>query len=80
MSKNQHVRQAVIGYNIALKFGIMISLSVLCSLFAGIFIDKQLGTTPWFMLALMLAGIVFSTYAVYRVASRMNEPDNNKGG
>lgn len=78
MSKKRQVQQAVVGYNLALKFGTMIIVSILCSLFAGIFLDKQLGTAPWLMLGLMLIGIVFSTYAIYRVASRMNESETDK--
>ncbi|MFQ5577786.1 MAG: AtpZ/AtpI family protein [Anaerolineae bacterium] len=71
MGKN--FRQFAIGYNLALKFGIMVSCPVLGSLFAGIFLDKKLGTTPWIMLALMVVGLGFSVYAVYRVATRTQD-------
>jgi F0F1-type ATP synthase assembly protein I len=78
LEKSKHVRAALIGYNLVLKFGVMITLPIFCSLFAGIFLDKKLGTTPWLMLLLMLIGIAFSTYAIYRVASRISEPDHTK--
>ncbi len=71
-------RQFAVGYNLALKFGIMISCPILGALFIGIFVDKKLGTTPWVMLLMMAAGIAFSTYAVYRVAQRMQTPDQDK--
>ena len=71
-------RQFATGYNLALKFGIMVSCPILGALFLGIFADKKLGTTPWVMLVMMAAGIAFSTYAVYLVARRMQTPDQDK--
>lgn len=78
MDKRQQLRQALVGYNTALKFGTMIVVSVSCSLAAGLFLDRQLGTMPWLTLILMLVGIIFSNYAIYKVAARMNEPDSRK--
>jgi F0F1-type ATP synthase assembly protein I len=78
LDKRRHARQALAGYNLALKFGTMFMVSICCSLAAGLFLDRQLGTTPWLMLILMLAGLVFSNYAIYKVASRMNKPDSHK--
>ena len=63
-------RQAAIGYNLALKFGVMLACPVIGALFAGIFLDKQFGSAPWIMLLCMMVGLIFSVYAVYRVTTR----------
>ena len=78
MDKGKQLREAAIGYNLVIKFGVMLMLPIFCSLFSGIFLDKKLGTTPWLTLILMLGGMVFSIYAVYKVASRMTKPDQNE--
>jgi len=59
-----------VGYNLALKFTIMLACPVLAGLGGGIWLDRQLQTTPWLMLILMVIGFIFSIYAVYRVATR----------
>lgn len=64
------MRRFVTGYNLALKFSLMLTCSTLGSLFAGIYLDRWLGTKPWLMLVLMFVGIIFGAYAVYRVATR----------
>ena len=48
----------------------MVTLPICCSLFAGTWLDKKLGTAPWIMLILMIAGLAFSVYALYRVSMR----------
>jgi F0F1-type ATP synthase assembly protein I len=58
------------GYNLALKFTIMLSCPILSGLACGIWLDKQLHTTPWLMFVLMIISLAFSIYAVYRVATR----------
>ena len=78
MNRKPHLQRAFAGYNLALKFGIMITLPVFCSLFAGIFLDKTLNTAPWLMLIFMPIGFVFSIYAVYRVSSQINKPRPKK--
>jgi ATP synthase protein I len=64
------VRRFAAGYNLAMKFSMMLVCSTLGSLFAGIYVDRWLGTKPWLMLLLTFLGIAFGTYAVYRVATR----------
>jgi len=66
---NKFERFAV-GYNLALKFTIMLAGPILVGLGCGIWLDRQLQTTPWLMLILMVIGFIFSIYAVYRVATR----------
>ena len=47
-----------------------ISGILLCSVFgsfgAGLWLDKNLGTTPWLLLLLLIAGITFGMYTIYR--------------
>ena len=63
-------REFATGYNLALKFGVMTTLPIICALISGILLDKQVGTTPWFTLIFVFAGLIFSVYAMYRVAMR----------
>ena len=60
----------VLGYNLAIKFTAMLACPILGGLGCGIWLDRQLQTTPWLMFILVMIGLVFSVYAVYRVASR----------
>jgi len=63
-------RAFAVGYGLAVKFGLMLSLPIFASLCVGILLDKKLGTAPWLTLILMFVGLTFSIYAVYRVAVR----------
>jgi len=42
--------------------------SVFGSLFAGIWLDKKLGTKPCLMLVLMIVGLAFAMYSIIRVS------------
>jgi F0F1-type ATP synthase assembly protein I len=48
-------------------------LIVFCSLFGGIWIDRQLGTKPWLMLLSMVLGFALAMFSVIRIA---NDPRN----
>jgi F0F1-type ATP synthase assembly protein I len=65
------IGRAIVGYDLAFKFAMMLVCPIFGSFFAGIFIDRKLGTTPWLMFLLVTVGMAFSIYAVYRVAARM---------
>ena len=69
-STKRNFDQWVLGYNLAIKFTVMLACPILGGLGCGIWLDKQLQTTPWLMFVLMFASLAFSIYAVYRVASR----------
>jgi F0F1-type ATP synthase assembly protein I len=58
------------GYNLAMKFTVMLLVPVFAGLACGIWLDRQLQTSPWLMFILTGAGFIFSIYAVYRVATR----------
>jgi F0F1-type ATP synthase assembly protein I len=71
-------RSFAVGYGLAVKFGLMLSLPIFASLCVGILLDKKLGTAPWLTLILMLFGLIFATYAVYSVAMREHKVHQNK--
>ncbi len=54
----------------ALQMGWVVVISLLIPLFAGIWLDKRLGTTPLFILLGMVVGILAATIGVVRVALR----------
>jgi F0F1-type ATP synthase assembly protein I len=57
---------AVEGYHLALQTSTILLCSVFGSPFSGIWLDRKLGTTPWLMLVLMVLGLIFATYTIYR--------------
>ncbi len=69
---SRRTKEWIIGYNLAIKFTVMISCPIFSGLGCGIWLDKQLQTTPWLMFILMIISFTFSIYAVYRVATRIH--------
>jgi F0F1-type ATP synthase assembly protein I len=59
------------GYSLAIKFIFILACPIATGLGCGIWLDKQLNTTPWIMLVLVIASLIFSIYAVYRVAAQL---------
>lgn len=59
-------REALAGYQLAIQISSILLCSVFGSLSGGIWLDRQLGTTPWLMLIFMVAGIAGGTYTIYR--------------
>jgi len=58
---------------LALQISGALLCSVFGSLFGGIWLDRKLGTTPWLTLVLMVLGIAFAMYTIYRI---VNESQN----
>lgn len=56
-----------------LQLGWVVALSVLLPLIAGIWLDRQLGTAPLFVLVGALVGIIAGTIGATRVAMRTIE-------
>jgi F0F1-type ATP synthase assembly protein I len=54
----------------ALQMGWVVVISLLLPLFAGILLDKWLGTAPLFILLGMILGILAATVGVVRVTLR----------
>lgn len=55
------------GYHLAMQISGTLVCSVFGSLLGGIWLDRKLGTTPWLMLILMILGIAFAMYTIYRI-------------
>jgi F0F1-type ATP synthase assembly protein I len=61
------------GYGLAIKFLFILACPIASAFACGLWLDRQLNTTPWLMLILVLVGLVFSIYAVYRVAIQLRD-------
>lgn len=62
--------QYVLGYNLAVKFFVMLTCPLVGGMFGGGMLDKRLGTAPWLMFILTIIALAFSIYAIYRVSTR----------
>lgn len=63
------MRELLDPLGLAMSLGFVVITLILGSLWLGLWIDRQLGTAPWGMLAFMLVGILTSTAAVYRLVA-----------
>jgi len=54
------------GYYLFVQISGILLCSVFGSLGLGIWLDRKLGTAPWLLLVLMILGIAFAMYTVYR--------------
>ena len=59
------------GYQLVLHVSAILVCSVFGALLGGIWLDRQFGTSPCLMLILMIAGIAFAIYAVYRTVNEI---------
>lgn len=46
--------------------GFQFTIVVVLSVFAGIWLDKQLGTTPWLLIVTVFLGAALGFYSLYR--------------
>ncbi len=60
------------GYHLIMQISAILLCSVFGTLLGGIWLDNRLGTTPWLMLVLMIAGIGFAMYTIYRTVKENN--------
>jgi F0F1-type ATP synthase assembly protein I len=58
------------GYYLFIQISSILLCSVFGSLGAGLWLDHTLGTTPWLLLVLMIAGFGLGMYTIYRVIFR----------
>lgn len=58
-------------YNLAMQISSILLCSTFGSLGLGIWLDRKLGTIPCLTLLLMILGLAFAMYAIYRT---VNEP------
>jgi F0F1-type ATP synthase assembly protein I len=54
------------GYYLFVQISGILLCSVFGSLGLGIWLDRKLGTAPWLLLLLMILGIAFAMYTIYR--------------
>lgn len=50
--------------------GADLAIFVLAGVWLGRYIDRQLATSPWFMLGGLLVGLAVGVYSVYRIVRR----------
>ncbi|MCB0166870.1 MAG: AtpZ/AtpI family protein [Anaerolineae bacterium] len=65
------------GYGLGIKFFTILACPILSGAVCGIWLDRLLMTKPWMMFLLLILSFVFAMYAVYRVASRLQEEASN---
>ncbi len=58
------------GYQLVLQISSIFVCAVLGALLGGIWLDRSFGTAPCLMLLLMILGIAFAMYAVYRTVNQ----------
>ncbi len=54
---------------LAAQVGLTVVGSILVCLFLGMWIDAQLGTTPWATLVLTIVGVLVGSFSTFRAAS-----------
>ena len=59
------VAQAVSGAEFA-GIGFQFALTILIFVFAGVWLDKRLGTSPWLLLVFVFVGAAGGFYSMYR--------------
>lgn len=47
--------------------------------FIGDYIDKRFGTAPWFMVALVILGLIASARQTIQIINRAGKDNNNNG-
>jgi F0F1-type ATP synthase assembly protein I len=66
-------RREIRGYTLAMQISGTMMLCIFCSLFSGIWLDKQFRTTPCIMLVFMVLGFAIAMYNTYRIVKE-NSP------
>ena len=68
------VAPAVSGTEFA-GIGLQFALTILVFVFAGVWLDRHLGTSPWFVLICVFAGAAGGFYSMYRRVSLAQRRD-----
>ena len=63
--KNEKLKAALNGVNVGLSFGVGLAIRLLIFCYGGAWVDKKLGTEPWFAFAGLLLGIGLSFYYLF---------------
>ncbi len=67
------MRRLAVSLALVLQVSSIVLCSVLGSLALGVWLDRTLGSRPWFTLVLMIIGLGLAVFGTYRLAKRMNE-------
>lgn len=77
---DQHDRgSAVSGAEFA-GIGLQFALTILVFVFAGIWLDRRLGTSPWLLIACVFAGAGGGFYSMYRRVTAAQRDAKHKHG
>jgi ATP synthase protein I len=68
-TQNQGRGTAVSGAQFA-GIGVQFALTILVFVFAGVWLDKRLGTSPWLLLVCVFLGAAGGFYSMYRTVTR----------
>src|SRR5258705_7429553 len=60
--------------------GVQFALTILVFVFAGVWLDRRLGTTPWLLLLCVFLGAGGGFYSMYRKAVRGSKGDAPRTG
>lgn len=63
--------------------GLQYALTIVVFMFAGIWLDKRLGTSPWFVIVCVFVGAAAGFFSVYRklmAAQRRADGDGRRHG
>lgn len=68
-------------FNFVFSFGITVAITLYLTYHGGTWLDRRFGTSPWFMLGLVLLGLVASMRVLIRdlnkeFRSKKDEPDD----
>lgn len=76
-SKNRWIKQ--IRYiNLALSFGITMTLTILLAIYGGLWLDRRLGSTPLFLILGILLGVGAAFYSLLREILKLNEQNKKR--
>ncbi len=65
-------------FDLALRWGLTLAISVLMGLFAGRWIDTKLGTTPLFLLIGVFWGVGGSFYSLFLQLKKLQEEEESE--
>ncbi|MCA9372188.1 AtpZ/AtpI family protein [Candidatus Woesebacteria bacterium] len=77
MTSKKHSAKTWYAFSLAWQLGFLITLPIGGFLFLGFALDGFLGTTPLFIVAGLLVGIVVDIYTVYHLLSPLMEHEEH---
>jgi F0F1-type ATP synthase assembly protein I len=60
--------------------GLQLALTLVVFMFLGIWLDKRLGSSPWFVLICVFVGAAAGFYSIYRRLMNATKRDADAGG